>query len=88
MRKLYFFPCRPPVRWELWMALSLCAFGAAAATAADTAASTRETTLPNGMKIIVKEDHRAPTIAHMVWYRAGSMDEVGGTTGEIGRAHV
>lgn len=93
MQKLYFFrhssphsfPCRPPVRWALLMALALCAFGAAAATAADTAASTRETTLPNGMKIIVKEDHRAPTVAHMVWYRAGSMDEVGGTTGV---AHV
>ena len=89
MRKLYFSlhssSSRPPVRWALLTALSLCAFGAAAATAADTAASTRETTLPNGMKIIVKEDHRAPTVAHMVWYRAGSMDEVGGTTGV---AHV
>ena len=42
---------------------------------------TFETTLPNGLKIIVKEDHRAPTIAHMVWYRAGSMDEFNGTTG-------
>ena len=40
-----------------------------------------ETTLPNGLKIIVKEDHRAPTIAHMVWYRAGSIDEFNGTTG-------
>ena len=42
---------------------------------------TFETILPNGLKIIVKEDHRAPTIAHMVWYRAGSMDEFNGTTG-------
>lgn len=37
--------------------------------------------LKNGMKIIVKEDHRAPTVAHMVWYRAGSMDEQNGVTG-------
>ena len=52
-------------------------WGAGAVYAADTF----ETTLSNGMKIIVKEDRRAPTVAHMVWYRAGSMDEVGGTTG-------
>jgi len=37
--------------------------------------------LKNGMKIIVKEDHRAPTVAHMVWYKAGSMDEQNGVTG-------
>lgn len=33
------------------------------------------------MKVIVKEDRRAPTVAHMVWYRIGAMDEVNGTTG-------
>ena len=37
--------------------------------------------LANGLRIIVKEDHRAPTVAHMVWYRSGSMDETNGTTG-------
>jgi zinc protease len=41
--------------------------------------------LANGLRIIVKEDHRAPTAAHMVWYRAGSVDETNGTTGV---AHV
>ena len=44
-----------------------------------------EHTLSNGLRIIVKEDRRAPTAAHMVWYRAGGMDEVSGTTGV---AHV
>jgi hypothetical protein len=34
-----------------------------------------EHTLANGLRIIVKEDRRAPTAVHMVWYRAGSMDE-------------
>jgi zinc protease len=33
------------------------------------------------MRIIVKEDHRAPTVAHMIWYKIGSMDELNGTTG-------
>ncbi|MDR2450911.1 MAG: insulinase family protein [Candidatus Accumulibacter sp.] len=37
--------------------------------------------LANGLRVIVKEDRRAPTAVHIVWYRAGSMDEVNGTTG-------
>ena len=37
--------------------------------------------LKNGMKIIVNEDHRAPTVAHMIWYRVGAIDERNGTTG-------
>jgi len=41
----------------------------------------QEFTLKNGMKIVVKEDHRAPTVAHMVWYKVGSMDEQNGNTG-------
>ena len=40
-----------------------------------------EQTLPNGLKLLVKEDHRAPVVVSMVWYRAGSMDEFNGTTG-------
>jgi zinc protease len=44
-----------------------------------------ETTLPNGLRVIVKEDRRAPVAVHMVWYRVGSMDEKDGTTGV---AHV
>ena len=46
---------------------------------------THEYQFKNGLRLIVKEDHRAPTVAHMVWYRAGSMDEVNGKTGV---AHV
>ncbi|HEX5127371.1 MAG TPA: pitrilysin family protein [Rhodocyclaceae bacterium] len=45
------------------------------------AAATFETTLSNGLKVVVQEDHRAPTLVHMVWYRVGSMDETTGTTG-------
>ncbi len=44
-----------------------------------------ETTLKNGLRIIVKEDHRAPTAVQMVWYRIGSIDEVDGHSGV---AHV
>lgn len=38
-------------------------------------------TLQNGMRIIVKPDHRAPVVVSMVWYRVGSVDEVNGSTG-------
>jgi zinc protease len=44
-----------------------------------------EKTLSNGLRVIVKEDHRAPVLVQQVWYRAGSMDEHTGTTGV---AHV
>ncbi len=38
-------------------------------------------TLDNGLKILVKEDHRAPIVVSMVWYNVGSADEPGGVTG-------
>lgn len=44
-----------------------------------------EKVLGNGMKVVVKPDHRAPVVVSQVWYRAGSMDESYGTTGV---AHV
>ncbi|MDR2209682.1 MAG: insulinase family protein [Azoarcus sp.] len=44
-----------------------------------------ETTLDNGMKVVVREDHRAPSVVHMVWYRSGAIDE---PTGVTGVAHV
>ncbi|WP_227269984.1 M16 family metallopeptidase [Roseobacter weihaiensis] len=37
--------------------------------------------LDNGMKVVVVEDHRAPVVQHMVWYRAGSADEPKGSSG-------
>ena len=40
-----------------------------------------ETTLDNGMKVIVKEDRRAPSVVHMIWYGAGAMDEPEGVSG-------
>ncbi|WP_299964914.1 pitrilysin family protein [uncultured Roseobacter sp.] len=38
-------------------------------------------TLDNGMQVVVVEDHRAPVVQHMVWYRAGSADEPKGSSG-------
>jgi len=38
-------------------------------------------TLDNGMKIVVREDHRAPVMVSQVWYRVGSSYEPPGLTG-------
>jgi zinc protease len=37
--------------------------------------------LPNGMKIFVQEDHRAPVAVSQVWYKVGSSYEPNGITG-------
>lgn len=54
---------------------------AALLVAAAAHAGTFEKTLDNGLKVIVKEDHRAPVVVQQIWYRVGSMDEVTGKTG-------
>lgn len=37
--------------------------------------------LDNGMQVVVIEDHRAPVVVHMVWYKAGAADEQPGQSG-------
>ncbi|MFJ1269441.1 M16 family metallopeptidase [Legionella lytica] len=46
-----------------------------------TFSQVQEYTLNNGLKILVKEDHRAPIAVSMIWYNVGSADEPGGITG-------
>ena len=55
------------------------------AAAKETNSKVHEFMLDNGMKIIVKEDHRAPIAISQIWYKAGSSYEQNGTTGV---AHV
>jgi zinc protease len=40
-----------------------------------------ETVLPNGLKVILLENHRSPLITFQVWYRVGSRNEDWGRTG-------
>jgi len=40
-----------------------------------------EQLLENGLKVIVKEDHRAPVVSSQIWYKVGSSYERGGQTG-------
>lgn len=37
--------------------------------------------LDNGLKLLVKEDHRAPVVVSQVWYKVGSSSEYNGITG-------
>src|SRR3972149_4210967 len=70
------------------MRMFRCLFALVATLAMSAAlaqGATQERKLANGLRVIVKEDHRAPTALHMVWYVAGSMDEVSGASGV---AHV
>ena len=48
-------------------------------------ATAHEYTLANGLKLVVKEDHRSPVVISQIWYKAGSTDELNGKTGV---AHV
>ncbi|MEK1942889.1 MAG: pitrilysin family protein [Pseudomonas sp.] len=50
------------------------------AFAAD-AQPTQEFTLANGLKVVVREDHRAPVVVSQVWYKVGSSYETPGQTG-------
>ena len=39
------------------------------------------TVLPNGLKVILLENHKAPLVTFQVWYRVGSRNELWGKTG-------
>lgn len=47
--------------------------------------TTIETTLSNGLKVIIREDHRAPMVMTQIWYKVGSSDESGNI---LGVSHV
>ena len=52
-----------------------------AAAMAQTSGKVTDFVLDNGMQVVVVEDHRAPVVQHMLWYRAGSADEPKGSSG-------
>jgi len=53
-------------------------FALALPAAADTVSNF---SLDNGMQVVVIEDHRAPVVTHMVWYKIGRADEAPGHSG-------
>jgi len=70
---------RPLVR--LTVALGLLALSASAAMAGSVATGVVATTLDNGLRVLLLEDHRSPIVSVQVWYRVGSRDERRGATG-------
>ena len=41
---------------------------------------TTEFSLDNGLKVVVREDHRSPVVVAQIWYRVGSSLEPQGLT--------
>ena len=62
-------------------ARSLAALLAATPALAEMPKGVTHFTLDNGMEAVVIEDHRAPVVVQMVWYKVGSADEKAGKTG-------
>ena len=67
---------------SLLLSLFVLIFGLAGSIqASETRQPTHEFTLDNGLKVIVREDHRAPVVVSQLWYRVGSSYEPPGRTG-------
>ncbi|WP_395522098.1 M16 family metallopeptidase [Acinetobacter variabilis] len=52
-----------------------------AATQSELSRTTIETYLGNGLKVIIREDHRSPMVMTQIWYKVGSSDESGNILG-------
>src|SRR5437868_1338993 len=55
--------------------------GASAARADEPKIAYQTFTLPNGLKVYVIEDHKAPIAYEVIWFKVGSKDEVAQRTG-------
>ncbi|SDY20687.1 M16 family metallopeptidase [Citreimonas salinaria] len=66
---------------RLASAVALTIIAALPLSAQGTADQVTTFTLDNGLDVVVIEDHRAPAVTHMLWYRAGSADEPRGVSG-------
>jgi zinc protease len=73
----------PRLRYVLLVVATVLAAASPARAATDLplAANVSTFTLHNGLQVVVIPDHRSPTVTHMVWYKAGSADEVPGKSG-------
>ena len=63
----------------LLLLLALAAPAAPAPVAATEAVVA--TTLDNGLRVLLVEDHRSPIVSFQMWYRVGSRNELPGATG-------
>ncbi|MGR6034884.1 MAG: M16 family metallopeptidase [Candidatus Nitrosoglobus sp.] len=63
------------------LSIRLLAFFAVLILPLAALAKVHEFTLGNGLKLLIKEDHRAPVMVSQVWYKVGSSYEHDGITG-------
>ena len=63
------------------LVLLLLAFSWTASAAEERQFNAQSFTLGNGLQVVVIENHRAPIVTQMVWYKVGSADEPRGKTG-------
>lgn len=67
------------------LSFSLSSSAIWAAPESQLARTTFETKLSNGLKVIIREDHRSPIVMTQIWYAVGSSDESGNV---LGISHV
>lgn len=68
-------------RWATLLALGLFLWCAASASATSLTDRVSETTLPNGLKVLLVEEAKSPVVTIQVWYKVGSRNEPAGKTG-------
>jgi zinc protease len=68
-------------RWLMALLLLLTGVAVMPCAAAGFRDQVVETVLPNGLKVILLEQHRVPVVTFQVWYRVGSRHEAWGRTG-------
>lgn len=77
------------VALRAWGLVAAALVGAVACVAPAIAATyterVRETVLPNGLKLILLEDHKAPVVVFQLYYRVGSRNE---SLGHTGLSHI
>lgn len=70
-----------PIHAALFACLLLFALGVTGPAQAADLPTVHEYMLGNGMKLLVKEDHRSPVVVSQLWYKVGGSYEHGGITG-------
>ena len=65
-----------------FIAVVMCA---AASTVFAQDLKVTEKVLPNGLKVLLKEEHKSPVVTFQIWYRVGSRNE---RLGKTGLSHV
>src|SRR5258708_11596867 len=65
--------------------LVVCLLSGASVHATDPSISFERYQLPNGLTVILSEDHRLPQVAVDIWYHVGAANQ---TPGKSGFAHL